>query len=267
MSHGNGLAIDLYLPFWSLLLDDFDVFLYDLRNHGWNGLGPRSGHNVPAFIRDQSRILEAIDETFGAKARIGVFHSVSALISLLSLSSVLSSAEASADRFETLILFDPPVFRPGDSETLFDDLAEQLARRTRNRHPHFKSLDDFTQLLGYSPNFSRVPRGVLELMARTTLRKSADGDHYEMRCPPDYEALIVEYARSYSGLVNFAELPCPVKVLGADPTLPFAYLPSLDIAHMETVEYDFLAEATHYLQLEQPSECAATVREYLGRML
>lgn len=267
LSHGNGLAIDLYLPFWSQLLDDFDVFLYDLRNHGWNGLGSRGGHNVPAFIRDQTRILEAIDETFGARPRIGVFHSVSALISLLSLSSVLSSAEASANRFEALILFDPPVYRPGDSETLFDDLAEQLARRTRNRHTRFESLEEFATLLGYSPNFSRVPRGVLELMARTTLRKSADGEHFELRCPPDYEAQIVEYARSYSGLVNFSDLPCPVKVLGADPTLPFAYLPSLDLVHMETIDYDFLAEATHYLQLEQPSECAATVREYLGRTL
>ena len=267
LSHGNGLAIDLYLPFWSLLLDDFDVFLYDLRNHGWNGLGPQGTHNIPAFIRDQRRIIEAIDETFGFKPKIGIFHSVSALMSLLSLSSTLLGVGASADLFETLILFDPPVFRPGDSETLFDDLAEQLARRTRNRHRRFKSLDDFADLLGYSPNFSRVQRSILELMARTTLKKSADGDHFELRCPPDYEAQIVEYARSYSGLVNFADLSCPVKVLGADPTLPFAYLPSLDLAHMETVEYDFLAEATHYLQLEQPAACAATVREHLGRVL
>ena len=34
MSHGNGLAIDLYYPFWSLLADDFDLIIYDLRNHG-----------------------------------------------------------------------------------------------------------------------------------------------------------------------------------------------------------------------------------------
>ena len=38
MSHGNGLAIDLYYPFWSLLMDEYDIFMYDLRNHGWNGL-------------------------------------------------------------------------------------------------------------------------------------------------------------------------------------------------------------------------------------
>ena len=36
MSHGDGLAIDLYYPSWSLLLDDFDVIVFDLRNHGAN---------------------------------------------------------------------------------------------------------------------------------------------------------------------------------------------------------------------------------------
>ena len=40
LSHGNGLAIDLYNPFWSLLADDFDLIVHDLRNHGWNPLGP-----------------------------------------------------------------------------------------------------------------------------------------------------------------------------------------------------------------------------------
>ena len=31
LSHGNGLAIDLYYPFWSLLADEFDLVVYDLQ--------------------------------------------------------------------------------------------------------------------------------------------------------------------------------------------------------------------------------------------
>ena len=34
MNNGNGLAADLYFPFWSLLADRFDLVLYDLRSHG-----------------------------------------------------------------------------------------------------------------------------------------------------------------------------------------------------------------------------------------
>ncbi|MDE0661341.1 MAG: alpha/beta hydrolase [Gammaproteobacteria bacterium] len=267
LSHGNGLAIDLYYPFWRLLLDDFDLFVYDLRNHGWNRLGPQGSHNIPVFIRDQGHIIECIDRTFGAKPKIGVYHSLSALVTLLSLSSVMSNPSSRDARFKTLILFDPPLFRPRASEAKFDDLAEALARRTRKRHNHFRDLDQFVELLNYSPSFARVLPGVRELMARTTLRRSAAGDHFELRCPPDYEAQIVEYVRSYAGLVDFEHLPCNVKVLGADPTLPFAYLPTFDLVQMDTVDYDFLPEATHYLQLEQPAECVAVMREYLSKTL
>lgn len=269
LSHGNGLAIDLYYPFWSLLVSDFDILLYDLRNHGWNTLSDRSNHNIPTFIQDLDRILGEIDDRFGAKPKIGVFHSLSALVSLLSLSSVMGilSRPARAVEFEALILFDPPLFKPsGLSEAKFDELAKLLARRTRVRGNRFERHGDFVELLDYSPNFTRVVPGVRELMAQTTLRKSTGGEFYELCCPPEYEAQIVEFARSYAGWVDFKSLSCPVKVLGADPTLPFAYLPTFDMVEMDTVDYDFLPEATHYLQLERPADCVSAMRQFLDSM-
>ncbi|MCY4610942.1 MAG: hypothetical protein OXC38_04505 [Gammaproteobacteria bacterium] len=83
MSHGNGFAIDLYYPFWSQLTDDFDLIIYDLRNHGWNTVGDRKQHNIPNLISDQDRILESIDFHYGRKPNIGIFHSLSTLIALL----------------------------------------------------------------------------------------------------------------------------------------------------------------------------------------
>ena len=61
LGHGNGLAIDAYYPFWSLLLNDFDVILHDLRNHGWNSRTGLEHHDVPTFIADHNRVLNAID--------------------------------------------------------------------------------------------------------------------------------------------------------------------------------------------------------------
>jgi len=72
LSHGSGLAIDLYYPFWSLLLDDFDLVIHDLRNHGWNTVSAREKHNVPTFVSDHDIILEAIDRNYGKKPKIGV---------------------------------------------------------------------------------------------------------------------------------------------------------------------------------------------------
>ena len=40
LSHGNGFAIDAYYPFWRYLLPDFDVIVYDQRNHGQNPFPP-----------------------------------------------------------------------------------------------------------------------------------------------------------------------------------------------------------------------------------
>ena len=256
LSHGNGLAIDLYYPFWSLLTEEFELLVYDLRNHGWNDVGPPEGHNVPTIARDQDAILEAIDANFGAKPTIGVFHSVSAMTTLLSPSNCRA--------FSGLFLFDPPLRRPGVSHEDFDEASIKTASMARRRGDRFKSREAFVELLGFSPNFRNAVPGVLPLMADTTLRDSREGEGYELICPKEYEAQIIEYARIFAVFVDFAAIPCPVKVYGADPTLPYAYLPTLDLGDIREVDYDFLPDASHFLQLEHPDICAAALREFLA---
>ncbi|MCE2438072.1 MAG: alpha/beta hydrolase [Candidatus Latescibacteria bacterium] len=255
LSHGNGLAIDLYFPFWSLLLDDFDLFVYDLRNHGWNTVSSLHEHSVPTFVNDHDCILEAIDLHFGKKTKIGVFHSVSALTALLS--------PARGGGFGACVLFDPPLCRHGDSYEEFDAAAERVAAMTRRRANRFETTEEFAEVLPYLPTFQRVAPGVFELVARTTLRRSANGQVYELRCPREYEAQIVDYAATFAVLVDFPRFQCPIKVIGADPTLPYSYLPTLDLSDIVTVDYDFLPETTHLLQMEQPAECVDAMREFL----
>ena len=255
LSHGNGLAIDLYYPFWSLLADDFDLIIYDLRNHGWNAVGPLENHNVPTFVSDHDCILQAIDRHFGKKPKIGVFHSVSALTTLLS--------PTRGSEFSACVLFDPPLCKPGDSHEEFDAVVARTAAMVRRRTARFQSRQQLVDLLGFLPIFKLAVPGVFDLVARTTLRESANEDGYELRCPREYEAQVVDYARAFAVLVEFETIRCPVKVIGADPTLPFSYLPTMDLSGILSVEYDFLPEATHLLQLEQPEECAALMREFL----
>ena len=259
LTHGNGLAIDLYYPFWSLLADEYDLVVYDLRDHGWNKVSPLETHNMPSFVDDHDRVMEAIDRFFGEKPKIGVFHSVSALISLLSP----TRGSTFAGRF----LFDPPLCKPGRSYQQMEEAATHTATLTRRRAERFPNIEDFSFLLKFVPHFSRVVPGVRDLMARTTLRRSPGAEHYELRCPKEYEARIVEYAGIFSVMVDFNTLASPTKVMGADPTLPFSYLPTLDLSDILTVDYDFLPEATHFLQLEEPQECATAVREFANQVL
>ena len=255
MSHGNGLAIDLYYPFWSLLTDEFDLIIYDLRNHGWNDVSTVERHNVPTFVDDHDRILEAIDTHYGDKPKIGVFHSVSALVTLL-------SPNMGSD-YSARVLFDPPLCKPGRDLKDFEDAAVRLAGMTRSRTETFGSREDLASILTFVPTWQHVVPGVHELYARTTLRERDSEPGLELRCPREYEAQVVDYASTFAVLVDFDSLVCPTKVIGADPTLPYSYLPTLDLSDVFTVGYDFIPDATHFLQLERPEECAELLREFI----
>ncbi len=255
LSHGNGLAIDLYYPFWSLFTGEFDLFIYDLRNHGWNTVGSQSEHNLLSFVKDHDRILEVIDEEFGEKPKIGVFHSIAALASLLSNNHENGLAAR--------ILFDPPIVIPDDCAEEYDKAARRSTEIILRRAERFNSIEECVDIFHYMPIFGRVVPGVINLFARTTFRKSEDKGDYELRCPREYEAQVMYYARIFTLWVDLDKIPTPVKVIGADPTLPYSFLPTYNLGQIAAVDYDFLPDTTHLLQLEQPEECKAMVQEFL----
>ena len=258
LTHGNGLAIDLYYPFWSLLADRFDLIVHDLRNHGWNPVSPLGGHTMPTLAGDHDRILEAVGSLFGDKPAVGVFHSVAALAALMS--------PAKGEGYAGLVLFDPPLCKAGRSFHNFDEVAMRNAAQARQRAEHFASLHEFIELLSFAPAYRHVLPGIHRLLAETTLRPRADADGFELRCPREFEAQIVEYASVFAVNINFDAFRCPIKAIGADPTLTYSYLPSMDLSHILSVDYDFVPDATHFLQLEKPDECVAYMRGFLDEV-
>ncbi len=253
LSHGNGLAVDLYYPFWSLLADDYELIVYDIRNHGWNSVGSSSNHNFPTLIHDHDLMLETIGKVYGNKSTVGVFHSLSTIIPLMSFS----------EPYAALVLFDPPLCKPGASLAELHAASEEGADRIRRRGHRFGTREEFAEFLRHVPAFKQVVPGVRELMARTILRETPNGEGYELRCPREFEAQLAHYARSFFPLIDLDLLTCPIKVIGADPTMPWSYLPSFEFSEVLKVDYDFIPEATHLLQLEKPEECAVALREFL----
>ena len=263
LSHANGLASDAYYPFWTLLEDRFDLVLYDFRNHGWNAAGPLDAHSISTFVRDNEGIAQAIETHFGAKPRVGVFHSLSGQTAAFEATQV-------PDAYAALVLFDPFFCPPGCDPRHRDRLAQTLvgmAEAARRRRTVFESTTAYAERMCRSPAFERIQTGVVDLIAEATLRRATDGLAFELRCPREYEAKIYEQAFQYAISVEIDALSCPVKVIGSDPVEPNSFLPTVAMNEIIDLNYDFIPETTHFLQLEEPEECVATMLAFIKQVL
>ena len=260
LSHANGLAVDAYFPFWSLLADRFDVVVYDFRNHGWNAVGALEAHAIPTFVGDMTAVARAIELEFGPKPAIGVFHSLSGQTAAI-------EACSGAGSFAALVLFDPFICpqgcHPGHQERLKTTMG-RMVEGARRRRSTFDSEAAFAERLRTTPAFERLRPGVEELLARTTLRAADGGSEFVLRCPPEFEARICEQGYRYATTVDVAAIGCPVKVIGSDPVAPHSFLPTVAMGEIMALNYDFVPETTHLLQLEEPEDCVAALLEFIG---
>ena len=263
LSHGNGLAIDLYYPFWSRLEERFDLVVHDFRSHGWNPRAPLETHQFPTFVWDAEHVVRGIDRHFGAKPKVGVFHSMSAL-------TALYHALRAGPRYAALVLFDPPFSpRNGDRlESLYFDRENELAARTRRRQARFGAHGELAEIVRAAPAFAGLLPGVPELYARTTLRPAANGGGYELCCPREHEAQVFESFLDSSVELAMGSFPCPLKLIGGDPSGPGAFVPSVllrDFASRCDLDYDYVPGSSHFLQIEKPAECVALMLDFLER--
>lgn len=261
LSHANGFAADTYYPFWSLLMNRFDIVVFDFRNHGWNDIGPLDSHSIPTFVRDITQVAREIESYFGPKPVIGVFHSMSAQVAMIEASTRESS-------FEGLVLFDPFVCPQGcdpiQKERLMKTM-QSMVNAARRRRASFESREFLADRLRKAPAFDRLRPGVVELIAQTTTRLADDNASYILRCLPEYEARIAEQGYHFASSVNVDALSCPVKVIGSDPVMPHSYMPTVAMNEILALDYDFLPDTTHFLQLEEPEACLLAMLSLKGR--
>ena len=257
VSHGNGLSTDLYYPFWRLLVDDFDVIVFDLRNHGWNAIGSIKCHHVPAFSRDIDLVMEGIDHHFGHKPSIGIFHSISALATLIS--------PLNGENFAARILFDPPACKADEFPVEFDTFTRTFSFLTRQLPEVFQSIEQVRKYLSFMPITKNVDSEVFELYAHTVLRKQKNKGSYARRCPRDYEAQVIDLTRLFAVIVDFDAISCPTKIIGPDPALPYAYVPSYNLNSFVTIDYEYIPQTSHFMQFEKPEHCVQITKNFLKK--
>ena len=120
LSHGNGFAAEAYYPFWAELLDRCDVVLFDFRNHGQNSFHSADAHQYARMVADLGPVRGAIDDAFGARPALSVFHSLSARANM-------KRALDDGWLWEAMVLFDPPMVPPPVSTTWAPSSAAVMA--------------------------------------------------------------------------------------------------------------------------------------------
>ena len=260
--HGNGFAIDAYWPFWRLLLDRFDILLYDQRNHGWNPRHTAEGHTIDSFVDDMDRLLDEIPSVFDEKPTAGAFHSISGI-------TAIKHAQERGWRWDALVLFDPPLI-PSRGHPVHDVAREfelGLSDWARERPDRFADPEELAARFERSKSLSGWTVGSHALMAHSILRRAEDGDGWELACPREWESGIYAENAALDLTPRLDTLTGAVKFVCSDPEVEAPRAPALVNRAMHEQfghPYEAVPGTTHMLQLEQPSACADIVTAFLG---
>jgi pimeloyl-ACP methyl ester carboxylesterase len=263
ITHGNGFAADAYLPFWQQLAPRYDLVVFDFRNHGQNIPVEPGNHNYAQMSRDLERVLQAIDSQLGPKPTVGIFHSMSAR-------TAMKHAIEIGWCWDGLVLFDPPNVPPTGHPRyeVMESFELRLAAWARTRRRCFASVDELANHYLRSRTTQGWVPGAHHLMAGSVLRKSPQGDGFELVCAPENEAAIYAEALTLNLWPHAREFPGPVKLIGADPNLlgaPPTALTNQALAMENDYDYAFVPGTGHLLQIEKPAECAGIVEQFLSK--
>lgn len=259
LSHGNGYAIDGYFPFWRHLLADFEVIVFDQRDHGRNPRHVAAGHTYRQIARDAGAIRAGIDARFGAKPSAGIFHS---------LSSVANIHANTLDgvAWDALILVDPALLPPSGPEREASHRFEHvLAKWATNRPDRFTDPGELADQYRASRASAQWLPEAADCMARAVTRRTVDG-MYELSCPPDWEARIYLDNIDMGTWALLPRLQRRTLFLAADPAQPNA-TPTARVVLMAARHAALPAVVVpgtgHMLQVERPELCIAEVRAFL----
>jgi pimeloyl-ACP methyl ester carboxylesterase len=261
LSHGNGYAINGYLPYWEHFLDRFDLIVFDFRNHGENVPVTPANHTYEQLSRDLERVYRDVTAKLGNRKTAGIFHSMSGR-------TAMKHALEIGFCWDALILFDPPNVPP-PSHPVYPAMQAFEARLTefaKNRRTHFASVDELAADFAKSRVGQAWGPGVHELMARAVLRPNPDDDGFVLVCDPANEAGIYAQAMSMNLWPRATDFRGPVKLIGADPDLkggPPTGRANQALGTENGYDYSFVPGTGHMLQVENPDACARLTLAFL----
>jgi pimeloyl-ACP methyl ester carboxylesterase len=262
MSHGNGFAIDGYVAFWQPLATQFELIIFDFRNHGHNPPSPAADHHYAQMADDVEQILRGVDDHLGQKPAIGAFHSMSAR-------AAMKHAVEIGWRWQALVLFDPPNMPPPGhpqyaAMIAFEDKLVQFADMRRS---HFDDPSELAEHYASSRAHAGWVNGAHAAMAQAVLRQDPQRGDWTLVCPGALEASIYAAASTLNLWPNADEFGGPVALIGSDPERtgpPPTGAANRALADEGGYWYRGIADTGHLLQIEKPKQCRAAMLAFLS---
>jgi pimeloyl-ACP methyl ester carboxylesterase len=263
LSNGNGFAIDGYRVFWEPLLADFDVILFDMRNHGRNEQTGADGHHYLQMAKDIGAVFRGVDKALGPRPSVGVFHSMSAR-------AAMKHAVEMEKVWDALILFDPPNVPPRghaqyESMRVFELKLVEWAVARQDR---FATAAELHAFFAGNRAQSRWHEQARKDMAKAILMPDGMGA-FMLTCRRELEASIYLAALTLELWPDAKSFGMPVKLIGADPGAKGASPTSAAnaaLAFEGGYEYDAVPETGHLLQIERPEACREAMLSFLRKL-
>jgi pimeloyl-ACP methyl ester carboxylesterase len=259
-SHGNGLAIDAFRSFWGALMADFEVVVFDFRHHGRSSPYRGVTHPWPQLLRDFDVILRGIADELGPAPSLGAFHSMSALTALL-------HASDHATPWTGIVAFEPPATPPPDHPgyAAFKAVNQSLADRAARRRTEFPAVQELVDSFRRSPAFAGIDQDGVHALAASSLRWNAERQLFELACAREFEAGIFAMQDLDGAWDRICSVTLPVQlVTGLAPNGEPSSFTIIERALADKGGFEFatIKDATHFMQIEKPAECAALVAQF-----
>jgi pimeloyl-ACP methyl ester carboxylesterase len=260
LSNGNGFAIDGYRVFWEPLLEDFDLVLFDMRNHGRNDPVGADRHSYFQMARDLDVIFHETVAKLGPKKNIGVFHSMASR-------TAMKHAVQMRWVWDALVIFDPPnvPLRGHPNYEAMRGFELKLSQWAANRQDIFSDPSELVAYWAENRAQRRWLHEAREDMANAVLRPDGEGS-YVLSCRRELEASIYLAALSMDLWPPASAYGGPVKMIGADPDDPGG--PPIGAANRALARdgdyvYEAVPETGHLLQIERPGACRDAMLSFL----
>ncbi len=271
-AHANGFNAGCYQPLLDRLRGHFQIFAFDARGHGASAKPRGNMENDFAMLRfaeDLAAVAAWVRQIIGPKTAL---HFASH--SLGGLAAVLLEAEMAEAPFDSLTLFEPPIYPPSGHEERAAALAHspafvRWAAGRRNNFPDHGALRAEVEKI---VTYRRFADDMMAAYLAAAVESAPDGG-LALRCPGAIEAAIYANCPDSGIFEQTAKVSTRTRIYATDQTvLPdlHSWAPGTMIsiaANMARAEARTMPGCLHLMVQEDPDACAAAIIDHaLGRI-